>query len=98
MVLGDGMPKNAADVLVIDDDHFFTSFVANLLADHGGYTVVQAHTVDEALECISESIFKLVIMDVKMPPGNHFNTIETAGGHKTGIALARELKRRLPGT
>ncbi len=33
-----------------------------------------------------------------MPPGSRFNLIETAGGHKTGIALAREIKRRLPGT
>lgn len=90
------MPKDA-DVLVIDDDPYFTEFVKNLLADHGGYHVVQAHTVEEALERVSETGFKLVIMDLKMPPGSFFSERETGGGLKTGLALAREMKRRLPG-
>ncbi len=90
------MSETNPNILVIDDDQFFANFIANLLGDHGGYNVVQAHTVDDALKCVAHTSFKLIIMDLKMPPGEQFNSLQTAGGYKTGIALAREFKRRVP--
>lgn len=86
-----------ADVLVVDDDSYFLNFLSSLLGDRGGYSVVQAHTVEEALDYAANGSFKLVIMDLKMPPGERFNSLQTSGGHKTGVALAREMKQKLPG-
>jgi CheY-like chemotaxis protein len=91
-----GMSVTNADVLVVDDDHFFANFLATLLGDHGGYSVVQAHTVEEALQCAADGRFRLIIMDLKMPPGERFDALQSSGGHKTGVALAREMKHRLP--
>jgi len=84
------------NILVIDDDLYYTSYVANLLTDHGGFTVRRAHTVEDALESVDRHAFRLVILDVRMPPGHVFNAVDAAGGHKTGILLLRALKEKLP--
>jgi len=91
------MPDAKADLLIIDDDDFYLTNAANFLADRGGYIVHRAQTVRDALEAITTNQFKLVVLDVRMPPGDFFDQVETAGGHKTGVALTRKIRRRLPG-
>lgn len=85
-------------ILVVDDDLFYASFVADTLTDRLGVAVTKAATVDEALALAQPKRFQLIILDVKMPGGETFTSIETAAGHRTGAALARELRRRLPRT
>lgn len=83
-------------LLVVDDDVYFAQRAANLLSDRGRYLVTQAHSADEALDLIEANAFDLIIMDVSMPPGTRFGPIETAGGHKTGVALIREIRNHVP--
>jgi DNA-binding NarL/FixJ family response regulator len=85
-----GKPK--FQILLIDDDVFFANYVANVLTDIGGYLVTQSHSVDDGLELARKRKFPLVIVDLKMPPGKAFDSVETSGGHKTGLALARQIK------
>src|SRR5438874_12263759 len=90
------MIQDTAPILIVDDDPFFANYAADVLTDRGGYEVHKAHSVAEALDVIKTISFRLVIMDLKMPPGEHFSNLNTAGGQKTGIVLAREIKRVLP--
>ena len=94
--LGQPMDRPTASVLIVDDDPFFLDYASNVLTDRGGLSVCTANSVDKALEFIDRSFFAVVILDLKMPPGAHFTSLNTAGGYKTGIALAREIKARLP--
>jgi CheY-like chemotaxis protein len=83
-------------ILLVDDDEFSAGFVCDVLTDRGGFEVTQVHTVTDALGEVTKTKFDLIIVDIMMPPGTSFNAIETAGGRKTGIALAREFRKRLP--
>jgi predicted nucleotide-binding protein len=91
------MAKSPADILVVDDDRYYVSQVAAYLTDHGEYTVRRAHSVEEAMAAIKEMPFRMVVMDVRMDPGTVFDLIETAGGHMTGVVLAREIRNAIPG-
>jgi len=86
----------AEDILVVDDDPYTAKLVADILTDYGGYEVRQARSVDDALELVEHAAFRLVIVDLRMPHGSHFDDLETEGGHKTGLALARRLRKRFP--
>lgn len=92
------MRKSKRRILVIDDDVFYTQYAANLLTDIGGYVVTQCHSVDEGLELACKKHFPLVILDLKMPPGRSLNSVDTSGGHKTGLVLARAIRRTCPST
>ena len=92
------MRKPKGRILVIDDDVFFANYVANLLTDLGGYSVTQSHSVDEGLELARRGKFPLVIVDLKMPPGKSFDSLDTSGGHKTGLVLSREIRKASPST
>jgi DNA-binding NarL/FixJ family response regulator len=82
--------------LVIDDDIFFANYVANLLTDAEGYLVTQSHSVDEGLKLARRGNFPLVLVDLKMPSGSHLDSLETSGGHKTGLVVAREIRKTSP--
>src|ERR1700730_8774010 len=86
----------SVEVLVVDDDPYTAKLVADVLADYGGYEVQRAASVDDALEAVERAAFRLVIIDLRMPPGTHFDNLETEGGHKTGLAMARRLRKRFP--
>jgi predicted nucleotide-binding protein len=62
----------------------------------GGHEVEQAYSVDAALDLLQRAPFRLVVADLRMPAGAHFNDFETEAGHKTGLALARRLVRDFP--
>jgi predicted nucleotide-binding protein len=85
-----------ADILVVDDDRYTAKALADVLADYGGYEVQRAGSVDAALELLERVPFRLVIVDLRMPPGSHFDDLETEGGHKTGLAVARWLHKQFP--
>jgi predicted nucleotide-binding protein len=90
--------KSKDRILVIDDDVFYAYYAANLLTDIGGYVVTQCHSVDEGLELARRGKFPLAIVDLKMPPGKCFDEVDTSGGHKTGMVLAREIRKASPPT
>lgn len=84
-----------ARVLFVDDDIYLMQQYVEAMTD-AGYSVSPATSADEALDLARIESFDAIILDIMMPPGRSFNLIETAGGFKTGIALARELKSLLP--
>lgn len=92
------MRKSKGSILVIDDDVFFANYATNLLTDVGGYVVTQSHSVDDGLQLAVRGKFPLVLVDLKMPPGTVFDSVDTSGGHKTGLALARKIRKACPAT
>ena len=87
--------QSQARILFVEDDPYFANLYASELRDEG-YEVIEASNVDSALFLARSCDFEVVILDVMLDPGKFFNIIETQGGHKTGIALARELRDRMP--
>lgn len=58
-----------------------------------GYDVVKARGPDESLTILSShSPFKAIILDVMMPPGNAFRSVETLDGILTGVKLAERIR------
>lgn len=92
------MRKSKFRILVIDDDVFYAYYAANLLTDLGGYVVTQSHSVDEGLELARRGKFSLAIVDLKMPYGKCLDDVDTSGGHRTGMVLAREIRKASPST
>jgi predicted nucleotide-binding protein len=90
--------KSKFRILVIDDDVFYAYYAANLLTDLGGYVVTQSHSVDEGLELARRGKFPLAIVDLKMPHGKCLDDIDTSGGHRTGMVLARQIRKASPST
>jgi predicted nucleotide-binding protein len=90
--------KSKRRILIIDDDVFYSYYALNLLTEIGGYVVTQCHSVDEGLRMARKGKFPLAIVDLKMPPGKSFDSIDTSGGHKTGLVLAREIRKVSPST
>jgi predicted nucleotide-binding protein len=88
----------SSDILIIDDDPYYFSFAFNLLGGHRGYNITRAQSVDEALGLVQQKCFPLIIVDLRMPPGEAFRHVDTAGGHKTGILLAQEIRKYCPDT
>jgi len=90
--------KSKRRILIVDDDVFYSYYAANLLTDLGGYTVTESHDVDEALQLARQRKFPLAIVDMKMYPGQSLDPIDTSGGHRTGLVLAREIRKASPST
>ena len=84
------MSKNYK-VLFVDDDPYSSQTYTDELQNIG-LSVSQVQGVDEALRMVKRNSYELIILDVMMSHGNYFSEIETAGGYKTGIALAREIR------
>ncbi len=60
-----------------------------------GYEVILAKEVDIALVYIQERKFDLILLDIMMPPGNAFkNDPDVKEGYETGLAFAKELKKK----
>lgn len=82
-------------ILFVDDDVLRMAAFVRVLED-AGYRVTPATTAQEALRLARANSFEIVLLDIVMPPGRVFTARETAGGYKTGIALAREIRNFLP--
>jgi len=82
-------------ILIVDDDRFALRPYLVALLD-AGYDPTTVNGPDEAMEMARSEHFDAVILDIMMEPGEAFNSFETAGGMKTGLALARELQAIQP--
>jgi predicted nucleotide-binding protein len=87
--------KTRARLLLVDDDPFVSSHYVERLRDEG-YEVLEAPGVDSALALARGRDIDAVIVDIMCPPGRSFTNLETHGGFKTGLALARRLRDLLP--
>ena len=69
-------------VLVVDDERFFREYLGDALAS-AGYQVESAASADEALACLAEGRFDLLLTDLVMPG-------------RDGLELVREARQRDP--
>jgi two-component system response regulator AtoC len=74
-----------ANILVVDDEQGIREFLADALS-FDGHEVAQAANGMEALRCVHDRAFDLMLTDLKMP------------GALTGIDLLRQLKSEQPDT
>jgi predicted nucleotide-binding protein len=89
------MTKEKKNILFVDDEEFLSRSYVEALED-AGFEVTFAKTANDAIKSAKLQQFDLIIVDIMMAPGTRFSAIETAGGYKTGITLARELRDMLP--
>jgi DNA-binding response OmpR family regulator len=82
-------------VLLVDDDLYAIQPYFEALAD-AGFSVSPAQSASQAIDLARTELFDAVVLDIMMAPGAKFTSIETAGGFKTGIALARSIRDFLP--
>ena len=91
------MTDHNAELLVIDDDPFFAGAARDRpIVRSRQIPTRQVHTVDAALDIIKENSFDLIIMDVRLPAGERFDTIERPAAIKAGVVLSREIRSLLP--
>lgn len=84
-----------ANILFVDDDLYTMLTYVDLLVD-AGFQVRQATSTDEALRQVESRDYIAAVLDVRIPRGQ-LGEVETAGGHRTGVALARRIRKELPG-
>lgn len=82
-------------ILFVEDDPFHVIPYTDNLMD-AGFEVVVAESTSQALEALSSKRFDLILLDVMLPAGDSFSSVETSGGFKTGLALARMIRRNYP--
>ena len=88
-------------ILFIDDEprimDSYRLYLELELAPHG-YEVVFHSKVDEAFEFFEKHLdaIDLVILDIMMPTGKRFSSLQTDWGLRTGIAFYEEIRVQQP--
>ena len=62
------------DILIVDDDHIMRTLLGNILKDL--YEIHSVGSGEEALAFLSEKTADLVLLDIKMPGMDGFETIK----------------------
>ncbi len=83
--------KEKYKILFVDDDPYDSQSYIDELLDLG-FSVSHIQSVDDALRMVKKNHYDVIVLDIMMSPGKSFSEIETAGGFKTGIPLAREIR------
>jgi DNA-binding response OmpR family regulator len=61
-----------------------------------GYEVEVAYDPKGFMSAALKKVFDAVIIDVLMPHGDELNVVDTQGGLRTGLVLARWIKKIYP--
>lgn len=69
------MAENKTTVLVVDDEEYIRRLITRILAE-AGYKVVNAASGKEALERLADSEIDLMLLDIRMPELDGFQTLE----------------------
>jgi two-component system response regulator HydG len=69
-----------ADILIVDDAPAARTTLAILLRKHG-HRVTQAEGVKAAAKVLTETVFDLVVTDLRMPDGDGLEVLRTAKAH-----------------
>ena len=84
-------------LLFVDDEMFFSDEYRQALQDRG-FEVTFISLVDEAVALMKTRQFHAAVLDLKMSHGNCFTSVETHGGHRTGLVFARWIRQQYPNT
>ena len=68
------MPESKATILVVDDEEMVRKLLRRIL-EEAGYAVITATDGQEALDKLSQSKIDLVLLDLKMPELDGFQTL-----------------------
>ena len=88
-------------ILLIDDEPRKAQPLIVYLKEIRGWSVTQATNPDVALAYLPVHVttrFKLILLDIMMPPGKALANHETHQGRDTGIVLFDTLNERTQGT
>ena len=69
------MPENKTTILVVDDEEYIRKLITRILV-HAGYRVINAAGGKEALERLADSGIDLMLLDIRMPDMDGFQTLE----------------------
>ena len=83
------------DILWVDDDEYLIQFFTDKL-EMRGHTVRHASNVREAKEAITAKQPDLVIIDVMMPTGEDHDSLDSHGGFRSGLVLAKWITQNFP--
>jgi CheY-like chemotaxis protein len=82
-------------VLLVENDADQARPYSHALAD-ASFQVTHAKSAGRALKLALAETFDLVILDIQMATGTDFSPSDTAGGTRTGLALARRIRQAKP--
>jgi two-component system nitrogen regulation response regulator NtrX len=74
------MTTRKSKILIVDDDKSLSEIVVNIL-DYEGYTTDVANTGGEAVSKIKNTLFDLVLLDLKLPDMSGMRVLEKAREH-----------------
>jgi predicted nucleotide-binding protein len=89
--------KTKPTIIWADDDTYLMAGLMNPFYTHG-YEVLTATNGSEALDLIEKLKGKvdLVILDIRLPPGESLSAEITHGGFETGIAVGSLIRKKYP--
>ncbi len=70
------MDEDKTTILVVDDEEYIRRLISRIL-DDAGYKVVTAASGKEALDKLADSGINLVLLDIRMPDMDGFQTLES---------------------
>jgi len=85
--------KKSKDIIYIEDEAYAFKDRIDMLEEELGYSVTPVEDVDVAVKELEEYKYKLILLDIMMPPGSSFENDDVKGGFETGVALARKIKK-----
>ena len=80
-----GVPQKKV-VLIADDDNT-TRRILSHYVQKMGYATVEAKDGDECIQCISETTFDVVLLDINMPKKNGFEVMQHLKAHKFSMPV-----------
>jgi two-component system response regulator HydG len=77
------MVNKTDTILVVDDDVTFSMIIAQFLRK-AGYTMTSAHNIKEAMACLQQHTYALLLLDYRLPDGTGLELMVKAQemGHK----------------
>ncbi len=75
------------DKILIVDDEADISLILKLQLEDAGYRTVRAHDGLEALECLAQQSFELMLLDIKMPRLNGLQVLERSKHEFPDVAV-----------
>ncbi len=70
------MTKSQSKILVVDDNPEVLSLLSDLLEEEGHYTILEAHSIEEAIENLQKHNVHLVISDLRLKSESGFDLMK----------------------
>lgn len=88
-------------ILIVEDEPFIASDIAQAVESAGGVVVGPAATVAQALALVQASVLEAAILDVNLPDGHIGPVLESLRQHvaviiHSGVGLPQKVRDRFP--